>query len=374
MRIYAGTTVLEAALDRIRWLFDEFPTVIVNDSGGKDSTVIFHLTLQVAREKNRLPLDVMWLDQEAEWEATVDQVRSHMYHPDVRPHWYQIPMRLFNATSVSEHWLQCWDPEARDLWMHEQDPIAITENRFGTDRFAELFVAISKTDFPGKTVQIAGVRAEESPSRLTGLTHYQSYKWATWGNKKDAAAEHWTMYPIYDWSYTDVWKAIHTGGWPYNRIYDAQYRYGVPVQQMRVSNVHHETAVNSLFYMPELEPETWNRLTGRLAGIDMAGKMGAADYVPTDLPPMFSSWSEYRDYLLEHLIADEDWRRRFRVLFSRLERRNADSTWDERKIGRTMVRAILLNDWEGVTLSSIYSKLRKDAGWSKGRKLEKLAR
>lgn len=37
-------------------------------SGGRDSTVVFEMALIVAKEKNRLPLKVFWLEQEAEEE------------------------------------------------------------------------------------------------------------------------------------------------------------------------------------------------------------------------------------------------------------------------------------------------------------------
>ena len=43
MRIYSEKNVYEMALERIRYLFDEFKNIIVCTSGGKDSTVIFNL-------------------------------------------------------------------------------------------------------------------------------------------------------------------------------------------------------------------------------------------------------------------------------------------------------------------------------------------
>jgi len=49
-RSYTKRTVLEAARARIRWLHTEFPRIIVNTSGGKDSTVVLHLTLEAAEE------------------------------------------------------------------------------------------------------------------------------------------------------------------------------------------------------------------------------------------------------------------------------------------------------------------------------------
>ena len=65
MKIYNNQNVLDAALNRIRFLFDEFPNVIVGFSGGKDSTATLNLCLQVAEEKKRLPLKVLFIDQEA---------------------------------------------------------------------------------------------------------------------------------------------------------------------------------------------------------------------------------------------------------------------------------------------------------------------
>ena len=109
MKIYRNTSVYDEALNRIRLLFDEFPEVVVSSSGGKDSTIIFELAKMVAREKNRLPLKVFWLDQECEFEATVEYIKTVMYDPDVLPLWYQIPFRLQNATSATDLWLNCWE-------------------------------------------------------------------------------------------------------------------------------------------------------------------------------------------------------------------------------------------------------------------------
>jgi predicted phosphoadenosine phosphosulfate sulfurtransferase len=254
---------MEAALERIRFIFDEFPNVICGVSGGKDSTVIFNLCLQVAREKNRLPLKVFWLDQEAEWQMVVDFIRDEiMTHPDIEPLWLQIPFKLSNATSPTEPWLNCWEPGKEELWMHPQDSISLKENRYGTDRFHELFGKFIEVEYPDTpTAYVAGVRAEESPTRATMLTSTPKYKWITWGKGFSKKRQHFTLYPIYDWSYTDIWKAIHDNGWSYCPLYDYMYQYGIKVRDMRVSNVHHETAVHTLFFLQEVEADTWNRLT-----------------------------------------------------------------------------------------------------------------
>jgi predicted phosphoadenosine phosphosulfate sulfurtransferase len=352
VKFYIKDNVWEAALKRMRWLFDEFPNVLVGFSGGKDSTIILNLALLVAREKGRLPLKVMFVDQEAEWQATVNYVRLVMENPEVEPLWYQIPIQMVNATSQIDTQLYCWEPGKEDVWLRPKEPNAIKENTYGTNRFFELFEAILTKDFAGlKTCYLAGVRCEESPSRFQGLTMHETYKGATWGkcfNKK--AQLHFTMYPIYDWALGDVWKAINDNGWPYNELYDHYYRYGVPPSKMRVSNVHHETAVKSLFHLQEIEPETYQRLTQRIQGIDMAGKMNKDDYFIHDLPHMFKDWREYRDYLLENLIANPEWRDGFAKKFKWMEEIWLDKAGD--KLFRLHINSILTNDYEHVKLAN----------------------
>lgn len=69
MYYYKDISVFDEALNRIRFVFDECDDIIVSMSGGKDSCVLFNLAMIVAKEKNRLPLKVFWLDQEAEWQV-----------------------------------------------------------------------------------------------------------------------------------------------------------------------------------------------------------------------------------------------------------------------------------------------------------------
>jgi predicted phosphoadenosine phosphosulfate sulfurtransferase len=351
VHIWLNENVLEAAQRRISWLFDEFEQVVVNVSGGKDSTVVFHLTLEEARRRGRLPLTAYWIDQEAEWRAAVDMVREWMSHPDVQPMWLQVPFRIFNATSNADHWLHAWDPAAEDLWVHPRDPAALTDNVYGTDRFAELFRRVIAYHFDGVSVaQIAGVRAEESPVRRMGLTGHETYGGETWGRRHEYQPRHFTFYPIYDWNYPDVWKAIHDHGWRYCRLYDLQYQYGIGIRNMRVSNLHHETALESLFYLQEFEPDTYERLAARIGGIDMAGKLGGDDYYVDEVPSMFDGWEDYRDYLLEHLIDDPKWKVRMATRFARGKERFHPTVHPG--MFKVHVRSILAHDWEGIIVEN----------------------
>jgi predicted phosphoadenosine phosphosulfate sulfurtransferase len=201
---------------------------------------------------------------------------------------------------------------------------------------------------------------------LLGLTTYPTYKSVTWGQQRDRKRHHYDFYPIYDWSYTDVWKAIHDNGWPYCRIYDYMYQYGIPVHMMRVSNVHHETALDKLFYLQEIEADTWNRITRRIRGISTAGKLGFDDfYVGQDLPFMFADWREYRDYLLEHLITDPAMRKRYVRRFLAMDNMHSAGKYDLRNVDqmyRTQINTILANDFEFTKLRNFEVSVRNRVG------------
>lgn len=367
-RFYLTDNVFDAALGRVRWLFDEFPNIYVAFSGGKDSTVCLNLALQVAEEKGRLPLKVLFIDQEAEWQTVIDYVRQVMADPRVEARWLQVPIRLFNATSVTDSWLHCW--EEGKTWMRDKEPDSIHENTFGTDRFGGMFIQTLKTWHPDEpAIIIGGVRTEESPGRLLGLTSSETYKGETWGRVNTRALDQFTFYPIYDWGFTDVWKAIHTNGWPYCPLYDQMYRYGIPVREMRVSNVHHETATRSLYFLQEFEAATWNKLTARLAGISTAGQLQDQFERPRELPWMFSDWKEYRDYLLENLITDPEAQASFRKQFGFTENRFHVSLHES--LWKAEVACILVNDYHGTKLRAWENRngvLNKGLGYEPGRK------
>lgn len=106
---YWDITVLEAAKLRISKVFDEFDNIYVSVSSGKDSTVLFNLCLEEAAKRNR-KVKLFFLDQEAEYEGTVTIMREMMINPLVEPYWYQVPVRMTNATSYDEPFLYAWGP------------------------------------------------------------------------------------------------------------------------------------------------------------------------------------------------------------------------------------------------------------------------
>lgn len=370
MKIYLKQNVLEAAKERINYLFDEFEEVCVGFSGGKDSCVVLNLTLEVAAERGRLPIKVMYIDQEAEWENVTSYVRTVMDDPRVDPYWFQMPIKIFNSTSFDEDWLWCWEEGKEDEWIRPKQPDAIKENIFGTMRFGELFNAILKHYFKDKkTCYIAGVRAEESPSRWVGLTGNATYQDITWGKQLDGKiGNHFTFYPLYDWSYTDIWKVIFENNWSYCKIYDYMYQRGVPVMEMRVSNLHHETAVKNLYYLQEIEPNTWNALVKRLKGVHSVRDINHRDmFSIKELPFMFNDWHEYRDHLIKHLVSDqhkETYIKKFKEMDKIYE-----GALDNNQIVKTQINTIMANDFHFTKLNNMNAGqyAREFRKWKQGK-------
>jgi len=353
-------TVFEASMDRVRWLFDEFDgQVSVSTSGGKDSTVVLELALAVAREKDCLPVKVVWLDQECEFQATADYQRSVADRPEVDFHWYQVPFRLFNSTNHDNPWLNVWGEG--EEWVREKEEDSIHDHEFyvGTgkrrrkvDRFKELLTAINE-EMGG--AHLTGLRSEESPARRISLGTNPGYKWVTWssgGRDKN----HYLFHPVYDWTFRDVWKAIHDNGWAYNSHYDHQFQYGVPVRNMRVSNYHHETALESLQYLQEVEPETWDKATKRLAGLNTQSHIGK-NLLPDSLPYMFSSWHEYLVHLIETLSADDDQKQTWYAMYSKVLV-NTPKFWSE-DMAKKVAKAVVNNDLYGTTIDMFLIDARR---------------
>ena len=368
MIVYLEQNVWDAGLQRFRWLFDEFENVVVGFSGGKDSTVTLELALIVAREKNRLPLPVMFLDQEGEWQGTIDTVREVMYRDEVKPMWFQIPMVMTNNASSSDRFHKCWDEDKSDLWIHEKDPISIKENVYEEDRFHELFYPILKHHFPeGNAIYVAGVRGEEAPKRIMTLTKGNVYKGVTWGKIFNRKLGYYTFYPLYDWSYTDIWHAIEVNNWKYCKVYDEMYRQRIPHQNMRISNVHHETALDTLTMIQEIEPKTWEKLTKVIGGANTIKHLDKSAFkCPKKLPHAFESWKEYAHYLADNLITVDEGREKIDGLFAKWEPIFVDDAI-QRDFYASIITTILSNDWDLTKFSNwamlakvvVYCRLKK---------------
>lgn len=307
-RYYTGRNVFDAAEARMDFIWDHFKNPCISFSGGKDSTVILNLAIRAAERAGRLPVNVLFLDQEAEWDGVIDYMRTVRDDPRVNLHWYQGPFHISSGVSDTVDMIYCWQPGMKDIWMREKEPGSIGDNRFGTTVFSKLFTKIAQHYKWDATV--SGMRAGESQNRHRVLVNRKkcAYKWISWSSGTDPVL----FSPIYDWSTSDVWHAIDKFKWPYCRVYDQLYQIGVPTNRMRISSLSHEEAIGIIHYLQELEPDTWNRLQKRLPGFNAARQTRNFNDLSWDLPWMFKDWPEYLNYLVDKLVKRENHKETFR--------------------------------------------------------------
>lgn len=126
-----GINVLEAARNRINIVFDKFPKIYLSFSGGKDSSVMFHLVAEIARQKNK-KFGVLIVDLEAQYKLTIDHINSMVeeYKDIIDLYWVALPIALRNAVSVYEPKWKCWDKNSKNIWVREPDNKSITDEDF----------------------------------------------------------------------------------------------------------------------------------------------------------------------------------------------------------------------------------------------------
>lgn len=350
-RITKNTTVLEEANKRMDYIFKEFDNVVVAFSGGKDSTVTLELAIEAARRADRLPIKVMFIDQEGELENTVSYMRRIKERKDeIELYWYQIPIDINVSSNQTEKVLHCWGEEYRDVWIREKEPDSIHENVYckPDTYFNDLFEAIALKDFAGNTAILGGVRAEEASKRLQGLTRGNVYKGITWGKtlKKGIIS----LYPLYDWTTPDIWKYIADKGCDYNKIYDLMYGIGLSTKDMRVSSLFHENSIGSFTYLAQIERENWNRITNRIIGANTVKTSMQLYKAPNELPYMFKTWKEYAIHLFNTIIT-EDMRPMYHKKITQFEikaKEKAKKQKDESLMETfwvTVVNTLLRNDY-----------------------------
>jgi len=272
---YRDMSVLQAARNRIAETFDSVERIYVAFSGGKDSSVMFHLVMEEAIRRNQR-VAVMFIDFEAQYAETISHVHEmvDLYRDHIDMHWVCIPMLLRNAVTNFEPRWTCWDETKKDLWIRDKpDGCKLAKDYpFGQDgmEFEEFIVLFGEWYGQGKrTAGFIGIRAQESLHRYCAV--------ATW-EKKDLMMNNrrWTtkivdnvynVYPIYDWLTEDIWRfhAVHPDK-PHNEIYDKMHMAGVKLSQQRLCQPFGDDQRRGLWLYHILEPETWAKLVVRVSG------------------------------------------------------------------------------------------------------------
>lgn len=271
-----GINVLQAARERIAYTFDNFERIFVSFSGGKDSSVMFHLVMDEAKKRNRI-VGVMLIDLEGQYTATIEHARVmfETYKANIELYWICLPMSLRNAVSTFQPRWICWDEDKKDIWVREMpdDAGVVSDLNFlpffqkGME-FEEFVILFGEWYGQGKDcAAFVGIRADESLNRFRTIC---TFKKETHGGKRFTTKITdglYNVYPIYDWRTQDIWAyhAKHPDK-DHNKVYDLMHQAGVAPSQQRLCQPFGDDQRRGLWLYHILEAATWYKLIARVNG------------------------------------------------------------------------------------------------------------
>lgn len=268
-----GINVYTAATERIKWTFDTFDRICVSFSGGKDSTVLLHLTMDEAIKRGR-KVGVLFIDMEGQYKHTVDHIQDmyDLYADHIEPYWVALPIVLRNAVSQYQPRWICWEPGKEADWIRQPPKMAITDQSYFpfytyAMEFEEFVPAFNKWYGGMKlTASLVGIRSDESLNRYRTIASekksmFEDKKFTTWGGEGI-----YNVYPIYDWRTRDIWIYNSKFNKPYNKIYDLMQQAGLTIHQARLCQPYGDDQRKGLWLFQILEPETWGRVVARVNG------------------------------------------------------------------------------------------------------------
>jgi predicted phosphoadenosine phosphosulfate sulfurtransferase len=273
---YIDKNVYQGAIERIKYTFDNFERIFVSFSGGKDSTVMFHLVMDEAISRG-VKVGVMLIDFEAQYKATSDHAAKMFdrYAEHVDLYWICLPIKLRNASSNFEPVWTCWDQDKKTDWVREypKNGFVVNDKDFfpffqPNMEFEEFIVLFAEWYSQGKTcAAFIGIRADESLNRFRTIAIFDKVthngnRWTT-GISEGV----FNVYPIYDWKTKDIW-AYHAKNpdREHNRIYDLMHQAGVALGNQRLCQPYGDDQRRGLWLYHILEPETWTKVVARVNG------------------------------------------------------------------------------------------------------------
>jgi len=279
----------DLAVKRVALTYDRFDRVVVSFSGGKDSTACMNLCLEEARRRNRLPLEVVFFDEECIPPETVEYMERIKANPEIRLYWFCLPLKLGNACSRKHPEWYAWGEEDRDKWVRSLPKHAITSyptfvRGMGIPDFCPTMFGPES----GKVAWVLGIRTQESMTRYQSIGTKIGFECFTIpmtiageygpkiGKKKRGGTipTPWQskVYPIYDWMTEDVWRAPALFDWDYNHVYDTMRACGLPPLVARCSPTFGEQTNRRLWSYKVCWPDLWAKMVDRVPGAATAAR------------------------------------------------------------------------------------------------------
>lgn len=266
--------VYDAAVERTEWAFDNFERIYLSFSAGKDSTVMLHIAMEVAKRRNQ-KIGLMIVDLEGQYKLTIDHIYKTIeeYKDYIDLYWVCLPLHLRNAVSVYEPFWKCWDEDKKEDWIRplpEQginDPNYFEFFRDGME-FEEFVPEFGEWYAQGKrTACLVGIRTDESLNRYRTISSKTKVKYKEKSYTTKVTDNVFNLYPIYDWRTEDIWIYHYKNqDKRYNHLYELMNKAGLSIHQQRICQPYGDDQRRGLWLFHLIEPETWAKVVARVNG------------------------------------------------------------------------------------------------------------
>lgn len=258
-------SLVRKTMDRISLVIDLYPFIYTSFSGGKDSTVLSDLVMQVCNERDRL-FTTIFNDIETIAPEVNEYVESkkELYNVKILQ-----PNSIDRGNEIYPKWIY-WDPKYQGLWCKERTGIPLEGFNGDWYKVFDFFCQNNSGGLP--YCNFIGIRGQESFHRNMATSRTKKNNPINWLYDNGSKAR---AYPLYDWRWNDIWDYILDHGLGYNKTYDYWTDAGVKHSKSRTAALYDASEPNkgrwsNFFVFEKYNPDFYQKVKRRMEvlGVD----------------------------------------------------------------------------------------------------------
>jgi len=317
---YIETNVYDEAKKRVHHIYDTHDSLAVCFSGGKDSLATLHLVWEVAQERGKKKVKVIFRDEEFIPSVVIDFVQSYREKDWIDMDYYCVPLlsSRYVLGTVKEY-VQ-WDLKRKHIREKPEYAINLREGEdLVLDQYSSDGYIAKRSNLKGKVAFVTGIRASESLIRLRASVNKLNDNYINASSDKRVSL----CKPLFDWEENDIFKYFYEEKIPYCRIYDRQIWAGV---QLRVATPMVSESAKKLDKLKYVDPVLYEQVVEAFPEMLLQSRyyLEARKSMQREVEKYGSSIQGVKQWIEEN-IKEPDWKKKAQAeLHSIVRRRIAD--------------------------------------------------